>query len=74
MLDAGGGTGRVAIELARHGIEVVGADVDESMLATAGELAPEMEWVRSDLCELDLGRTFDLVVMAGNVPAFSIRG
>lgn len=28
VLDAGCGTGRVAIELARHGIEVVGVDVD----------------------------------------------
>ena len=34
VLDAGCGTGRVAIEPARRGIEVVGADVDPSMLAT----------------------------------------
>ena len=41
VLDAGCGTGRVAIELARHGIEVVGVDVDASMLATARRLAPD---------------------------------
>ena len=35
VLDAGCGTGRVAIELARHGVDVVGADLDASMLATA---------------------------------------
>ena len=35
VLDAGCGTGRVAIELARRGIAVVGVDVDASMLATA---------------------------------------
>ena len=46
VLDAGCGTGRVAIELARHGIEVVGADVDASMLATARRLAPDVTWVR----------------------------
>jgi len=70
VLDAGCGTGRVAIELARHGISVVGVDVDPSMIAEAGRLAPELEWVQADLAGLDLGRTFDVVVLAGNVPLF----
>jgi SAM-dependent methyltransferase len=74
VLDAGCGSGRVAIELARHGIEVVGADVDPSMLETARRLAPDLTWVESDLTALDLGRTFDLVVMAGNVPLFTPPG
>ena len=74
VLDAGCGTGRVGIELARHGIEVVGADVDPSMLATARRAAPHIEWVESDLAALDLGRTFDVVVMAGNVPLFTPPG
>ncbi len=74
VLDAGCGSGRVAIELGRRGIDVVGADVDESMLATARRLAPEIPWVHSDLADLDLGRTFDVVVMAGNVPLFTPAG
>jgi SAM-dependent methyltransferase len=74
VLDAGCGTGRVAIELARHGIEVVGVDVDASMLATARRLAPELTWVEADLPGLDLGRAFDVVVMAGNVPLFTAPG
>jgi 2-polyprenyl-3-methyl-5-hydroxy-6-metoxy-1,4-benzoquinol methylase len=74
VLDAGCGTGRVAIELARHGTEVVGVDVDGSMLATAGSLAPELTWVQSDLAELDLDRRFEIVVMAGNVPLFTKPG
>jgi SAM-dependent methyltransferase len=74
VLDAGCGTGRVAIELARHGIEVVGADVDGSMLATARRLAPEITWVAADLTALDLGQSFDVVVMAGNVPLFTPPG
>ncbi|NOL41740.1 class I SAM-dependent methyltransferase [Kribbella sandramycini] len=74
VLDAGCGTGRVGIELANHGIDVVGADLDESMLAAAAERAPGLTWVRSDLAELDLGRTFDVVVMAGNVPLFTAPG
>src|SRR3546814_629223 len=74
VLDAGCGTGRVAIELARHGIDVVGADVDASMLATARERAPDITWVQQDLTELSLDRTFDVVVMAGNVPLFTPPG
>lgn len=74
VLDAGCGTGRVAVELARHGIEVVGVDVDASMLATARGQAPELEWIESDLAALELGRAFDAVVMAGNVPLFTPAG
>jgi SAM-dependent methyltransferase len=74
VLDAGCGTGRVAIELARRGIEVVGTDVDVSMLEAAVARAPELVWVHADLADLDLGRTFDVVVMAGNVPLFTPPG
>jgi SAM-dependent methyltransferase len=74
VLDAGCGTGRVGIELARRGVEVVGADREASMLAVARERAPEVEWIESDLAELDLARTFDVVVMAGNVPLFTPEG
>lgn len=74
VLDAGCGTGRVAIELARHGIDVVGVDLDTSMLETARCLAPEIPWHLSDLADLDLGVSFDVVVMAGNVPLFTPEG
>jgi SAM-dependent methyltransferase len=70
VLDAGCGTGRVAIELARRGVEVVGVDADASMLAEARRRARGLEWVEADLARLDLGRAFDAVVLAGNVPLF----
>lgn len=70
VLDAGCGTGRVAIELARHGADIVGVDIDPSMIGEARRRAPELEWVESDLAALALGRQFDVVVMAGNVPLF----
>lgn len=74
VLDAGCGTGRVGIELARRGIEVVGVDLDASMLATARRQAPELVWHEADLTRLDLGRTFAVVVLAGNVPLFTAPG
>jgi ubiquinone/menaquinone biosynthesis C-methylase UbiE len=73
VLDAGCGTGRVAIELARRGLEVVGADVDAGMLAVARRAAPELTWIEHDLATLDLGpqtAPFDVAVMAGNVMIF----
>lgn len=70
VLDAGCGTGRVAIELARRDLEVVGVDLDPEMLDAAQRNGPDIEWVEHDLARLDLGRTFDAVVMAGNVMIF----
>jgi len=74
VLDAGCGTGRVARELAQRGVDVVGVDVDSSMITTARRLAPELVWKVADLTGLELGRRFDLVIMAGNVPLFTPPG
>ena len=74
VLDAGCGTGRVAIELARHGVETLGVDADASMIAEARRRAPDLEWRHADLVGLQLGRRFDVVVLAGNVPLFTPPG
>ncbi len=74
VLDGGCGTGRVAIELARRGVQVEGVDLDASMLAAARRKAPELTWHQADLAELDLGRRFDVVVLAGNVMIFLTPG
>jgi SAM-dependent methyltransferase len=74
VLDAGCGTGRVAIELANRGIDVVGVDLDDSMLATARAKAPDLVWITADLLDVDLGRTFDVVVLPGNVMIFLTPG
>lgn len=69
VLDAGCGTGRVAIRLAELGYDCLGVDVDESMLAQARRDAPDGQWMLCDLAQLspdDVGH-FDLVVVAGNV-------
>jgi SAM-dependent methyltransferase len=66
VLDAGCGTGRVAIRLAGLGYAVVGIDLDASMLREARDEAPELDWRVGDLSELDTGEVFDVVLVAGN--------
>ena len=70
VLDAGCGTGRVAIQLARQGIETVGVDLDAGFIERARAKAPVLEWHVADLASVDLGRQFDLVIAAGNVMIF----
>jgi len=67
VLDAGCGTGRVAIELARRGIAVVGVDADPAMLDAARAKAPELTWELADLADVARRGEFDVVVLAGNV-------
>lgn len=67
VLDAGCGTGRVAGELHRRQIEVVGVDLDDEMLERARRRIPGVEWVCADLATFHLGREFDLVALPGNV-------
>ncbi|MET8046429.1 methyltransferase domain-containing protein [Streptosporangium sp. NPDC005286] len=56
VLDAGCGTGRVAIRLAELGYDCVGVDLDASMLEVARRTAPELPWILADLSDLgDLG-------------------
>jgi len=74
VLDAGCGTGRVAIELARRGLEVVGVDLDACMLERARAKAPSIEWIEADLADVDLGRRFEAIVLAGNVMVFLAPG
>ena len=79
VLDAGCGTGRVAIRLDELGFSCVGVDVDESMLSVARRAAPQVPWHRADLATLtpdDLAGAagVDLVVMAGNVVPLLAEG
>ncbi len=73
-LDAGCGTGRTGRELARRGLDVVGVDLDADMLETARRKAPDVVWHHADLAAIDLGRTFECVVAAGNVMIFLTPG
>jgi SAM-dependent methyltransferase len=71
VLDAGCGTGRVAIRLAELRYDTVGVDLDTTMLDVARKHAPGLTWLHGDLAALPEDvrtRTpYDLVVLAGNV-------
>jgi SAM-dependent methyltransferase len=74
VLDAGCGTGRVAIELARRGYQPVGVDLDPDMVDRARRKAPQLEWHTADLATFDHQQSFDLIVLAGNIPIFCATG
>ncbi|MDT0569042.1 class I SAM-dependent methyltransferase [Streptomyces sp. DSM 3412] len=70
VLDAGCGTGRIAIRLAELGHSCTGVDIDPSMLAVARREAPAQEWLLGDLARLDslgLEPDYDMTIAAGNV-------
>jgi SAM-dependent methyltransferase len=72
VLDAGCGTGRVAIELANRGVSVAGVDADAGMLATARAKAPQLRWIEADLADLTSAGVdrANLILLAGNVMIF----
>ena len=68
-LDLGSGTGRVAIPLARAGIEVYGIEHDESMIAHMARKSADgpgegLHVSCGDIRQFDLGREFALVFAA----------
>lgn len=77
VLDAGCGTGRVGVELARRGHRVRGVDVDASMLDQARAAAPHLVWVLADLADVPddaVGPPLDAAVLAGNVVVYLTEG
>lgn len=70
VLELGSGTGHKLIPIAADGHPCVGLELSPQMLAEARRKADErgvaIEWVHGDMREFDLGRRFDLVVIAAN--------
>ncbi|HEX4826482.1 MAG TPA: class I SAM-dependent methyltransferase [Candidatus Polarisedimenticolaceae bacterium] len=69
ILDAGCGTGTLALHLAAAGYRVTGVDLSPAMIeaAKAKDRKNEVTWTTGDLTALDLGATFDGVVSVCDV-------
>ena len=70
VLELGCGTGRLCLPMVMSGATVVGVDDSQPMLdlcadklAELGEVSGDLELVRADMRELDLGRRFELVLV-----------
>jgi len=84
VLDAGCGTGRVAVRLAELGYDAAGVDADADMLAVARVEAPSLAWHTVDLADAaalgramdaaGLGTGVDVVLLAGNVVPLADEG
>ena len=71
VLEIGAGSGRLTIPLASEGYRVVAVDISPSMLAILeaklekqpADVRSRVRIVQSDVCRLDLGETYDLVIV-----------
>ncbi len=72
VLDLGCGTGGHAVLLARRGFEVVGVDLSAEMLEHARSLGSSARFERGDIGKLDLGETFDAVLMMFAVLGYQV--
>jgi SAM-dependent methyltransferase len=70
VLELGCGTGRLLLELARGGAEVVGLDLSPALLDFARQKADaqgaEITLALGDMRRFDIGRTFPLLIVAYN--------
>jgi len=71
VLDVACGYGRHAVHLARHGLQVVGLDLNAYFLGLAAERAAQervtAHWVRGDVRQLPFRESFDAAVCLGGV-------
>ena len=69
LLEIACGTGRVAIRLAKEGIDTVGLDLSELMLDVARGKSREIaniHWSVGDMRRFDIGQTFGLAIIPGH--------
>jgi SAM-dependent methyltransferase len=70
ILDAGCGTGRLAVELERRGHTVTGVDLDADMVDKARPKSSTITWLVGDLATVEVADRFDVIVMIGNILNF----
>jgi ubiquinone/menaquinone biosynthesis C-methylase UbiE len=62
LLDLGCGTGEHLALLVREGIRCTGVDISEDMLAAARRRFPNIEFIHSDMSDIDYDAAFDIVI------------
>ncbi|MDM1369566.1 class I SAM-dependent methyltransferase [Myroides marinus] len=67
VLDLGCGTGRLAVELAKQGKQVVGVEFASAMLDVARRRSSLVEWIQGDARSIRLDQKFDLIILSGHV-------
>ena len=69
VLEIACGTGRITMPLAKEGFDVTGIDLAESMLEQAERNSQEqgldIEWVKADMRDFSLGKSFPLIICPG---------
>lgn len=74
VLDVACGTGDVSLALKKRGMEVVGVDISDKMLAIAGKKVPGVDFVDGDASDLPFpDSTFDAVTVAFGIRNFDKR-
>ena len=74
VLDVACGTGDVSVALKKRGVEVIGADISEKMLALAREKAPDIVFVYGDAAGLPFeDGSFDSITIAFGIRNFDRR-
>jgi SAM-dependent methyltransferase len=70
VLELGCGTGRLTVSIAQRGIDIVGVDLSDSMLAAARNKARaagvEVPFIHADMRDLDLDGRFETILIPGN--------
>jgi ubiquinone/menaquinone biosynthesis C-methylase UbiE len=69
VLEIACGTGRVAIQLAKEGIDITGMDLSAEMLDVAKTKSggiPNLRWAQGDMRTFDLGKKFGIIISPGH--------
>ena len=69
VLEIACGTGRIALQLAKDGIEITGLDISSEMLKIAREKSiglSNTNWVLGDLMDFEIGKKFGFVISPGH--------
>ena len=67
VLYLGIGTGRIAVPLAKAGVQLVGVDAHPGMLRRLAGRLPTVELIQARIEDLDLDRRFDLVMVPSDI-------